>query len=139
MNREPASKAAKVVKLVFEQLQRGDLDGLVALYAPACKFQDMATGETLTGTDALRSLLIDYWAGLPDFHVAEAHFIDADPWVAVELVLEGTHRGTFLDYEATGRQIRWRACAVYSVDPDRNLVNTEAYYYDSQTLRDQLA
>jgi steroid delta-isomerase-like uncharacterized protein len=139
MSSEPRSRAGKIVNSVFERLQRGDLDALLALYTPACTFVDMASGETSSGTDALRLLLVDYWTGLPDFRVAEAQFIEADPLVVVELVLQGTHRGTFLGYPATGRQIRWRACAVYSIDPDRNLVNTEAYYYDSQTLRDQLA
>ncbi len=138
MNQGPVSRAGGVVQSVFELLRRGELDALVALYSPTCRFEDVATGEIVIGQDGLRSLLLEYWKGLPDFHVADAHFIESDPWVAVELQLEGTHLGTFLGYKPTGRRIRWRACAVYSVDTDLGVVNTEAYYYDSKGLGDML-
>jgi len=138
MNHGPTSRAGRVVQSIFELLQRRELEPLVALYSPTCRFEDMATGESVIGQDGLRSLLLEYWEGLPDFHVADAHFIESDPWVAVELGLEGTHRGTFLGYKPTGRRIRWRACAVYSVDEGLGVVNTETYYYDSKRLGEML-
>jgi steroid delta-isomerase-like uncharacterized protein len=126
------------VEHLLELVKAGDVDGVAECFALDCVFVDVPSGDTAIGRESLRTLMVDYYAGLPDYHAEiERLIVDANI-VAVELTLKGTHRGPFMGCEASGRQVSWRACAVYDLALDDGLVTKETYYYDAGDLMSQL-
>jgi steroid delta-isomerase-like uncharacterized protein len=132
-------EARAVVEEAFAAVAAADIDRLLERFAPDCVFEDVPSGDVATGRDGLRAVMDDYYAGLPDYHVAEARFIVDGSDVAVELVLAGTHQGSFLGHSATRGMISWKACATYTVDQARGVITHERYYYDSASLISQLS
>jgi steroid delta-isomerase-like uncharacterized protein len=124
---------------VYETVRAGDLDGVVDLFAEACLFIDVTQPEPSQGRVAFRAYMEETFAGMPDFRPESWTFIAEGDHVAAELVLTGTHAGSFMGYAPTGRMVRWPASAFYTLNPEHDQVIREVYYYDLGSLTRQLA
>jgi predicted ester cyclase len=55
----------------------------------------------------------------PDYRWELRHLVVDAPWVAAHLAGTGTHRGTFLGVQATGRPVHVQEFAIYRIDTGR--------------------
>jgi predicted ester cyclase len=58
--------------------------------------------------------------------------------VMAEIGLFGTHLGTFLGCDPTGRTIRWPGAARYQLDATGEHIMSESFFYDSAGLMAQI-
>jgi steroid delta-isomerase-like uncharacterized protein len=121
---------ADVVRDVFAAVAERDVDRLVARFSPRCVFEDVAAGTSARGRRQFQTYMEDLWTSLPDFHVERCELVADEKTVAAQLLLGGTHRGSFLSVAPTQRTIFWRAAAFYRVDRRHGMVTRESYYYD---------
>jgi aspartyl-tRNA synthetase len=70
--------------------------------------------------------LARYVAGLeqvgkafPDYRWDLRHLLVDSPWIAAHFADSGTHRGTFLGIDATGRRVSTQEFAFYRLDDDK--------------------
>lgn len=102
---------------VVEGWQRGNLDAVLAMYAP--DFVDLShpSGRIGTREDNVRGI-VDLYAAFPDF-VAETEFLIVDETagrVAVRWTARGTHRGTYFGIEATGRPVLFHGVETLKIE-----------------------
>ncbi|MGV1047584.1 MAG: ester cyclase [Solirubrobacterales bacterium] len=130
--------SVEVVEAAYAAVRAREMDRLLALFGADCRFEDVPTGELASGRESLRSYMDAQWESVPDFHVERSRLLGDGEHVAAELVLAGTHAGEFLGVPGSGQSIRWRAAAFYRVSERTSEITAETYYYDLQTLQDQL-
>jgi len=131
------ARAADTIERLYAAVRGGDMEEVVAYFAADCTFIDIAAGSTMHGHDEFRAYMAETWEAFPDFTPGDATFISEGDRVAADLVIRGTHRGTFAGIPATGRAVSWRAAGFYELDPD-GLVKQETFIYDSASLLAQL-
>ncbi len=131
--------AKEFIGKVYETVRRRDIDALVELFSDDCVFVDVALSESAEGRAAFRAYMDETFAGMPDFRPETWTFLEHGDRVAAELVLSGTHLGTFMGYPPTNRVVRWQASAFYTLTPAHDSVVREVYYYDLASLTSQLA
>jgi predicted ester cyclase len=68
---------------------------------------------TIEGAENLVGLLQGFIGALPDLNAQEQDIVADGNTVAVRFVVEATHKGNLLGFEATGRRVRWDAVDVY--------------------------
>jgi steroid delta-isomerase-like uncharacterized protein len=136
---DPLQGAKELIGKVYETVRAGDLDALVELFAEDCVFVDVALSESAEGRAAFRAYMDDTFAGMPDFRPETWTFVEDGDLVAAELVLTGTHLGTFMGHPPTNRVVHWQASAFYTLTPAHDRVVREVYYYDLASLTSQLA
>jgi steroid delta-isomerase-like uncharacterized protein len=126
------------VQAAYDAVADRDLDKLCSLVSEDYHYTDVPLNQILEGRQALRASMEDWFRGIPDVHVASARMLSEGRTVAVELEIAGTHLGPFLDFEASGRSVRFKGCGFYELDPSDDLVKTERFYYDYASLIQQL-
>jgi predicted ester cyclase len=108
-------------------------DGLVEFYRRynACcnehRFEDLrefVAGDVVMngvdrGLDAYADVLRTVVRAFPDYRWEVRHLAVDAPWIAAHVADTGTHRGTFLGAEATGRSVATVEFAFYRVDAGR--------------------
>ena len=68
------------------------------------------------GIEAYQESLRDVIRAFPDYRWDLRHLLVDEPWVAAHFHDTGTHRGTFLGVEPTGRQVATQEFAFYRFD-----------------------
>ncbi|MDQ3691017.1 MAG: ester cyclase [Chloroflexota bacterium] len=131
--------AKEFIGQVYETVRTRDIDALVELFSEDCVFIDMAMAESAEGRAAFRAYMDETFVGMPDFRPETWEFVEEGDRIAAELVLSGTHLGTFMGYPPTNRVVRWHASAFYTLTPAHDSVVREVYYYDLASLTSQLA
>lgn len=71
---------------------------------------------TIEGAEDLVGLLQGFIGALPDLNAQEQDIVADGNTVAVRFVVEATHKGNLLGFEATGRRVRWDAVDVYRLE-----------------------
>ena len=71
------------------------------------------------GLDAYANGLRTVVRAFPDYRWELSHLMVDAPWIAAHLADTGTHRGPFLDVQATGRSVSTQEFAFYRVDAGR--------------------
>ena len=80
------------VERALELENRGDIDGVAALYAPDAAYVD-ATGTEYRGRAAIADFYRRNRAAFPDFQAKLDRVIEEGEWVAFQGSWTGTHRG----------------------------------------------
>lgn len=124
---------------VYQAVRARDVDALVELFSEDCVFIDVALSESAQGRAAFRAYMDETFLGMPNFQPESWTFVAEGDHVAAELVLTGTHLGSFMGHPPTERVVRWLASAFYTLTPEHDRVVREVYYYDLASLTNQLA
>ena len=96
------------IEALYAAVRNHELERICDMFTEDCVFVDIASPDApITGRDGLRALMEETWSGLPDYRPENERLICEDHRVAVELELVGTHRGDYLGYPPTDREIRW--------------------------------
>jgi steroid delta-isomerase-like uncharacterized protein len=110
------------------------------MYTEDAEFFDCAGPTIYTGRAAIAEHVFEpLFTAFPDFRCDEhvRHLISDGGVVMAELVITGTHQGNFLERPPTHKQVSWNTTGVWEITHD-GLIRREAYYWDVDTLRQQL-
>ena len=91
------------------------------LFAP-----EFGSPGPVVGPDAARSALRSMWAAFPDLRFSIDELVAEGDRVVAKVTYAGTHRGTFLGIEPTGRSIRFTGVEMAVVRD--GLIASEAWH-----------
>jgi len=116
---------------------RHDLEAVMATFGRDARYVDEPWSDHRSGRDAVRCYYTELMSALPDLSIDVKQKHVAAESVVVEVIISGTHRGPWRGLPATGRQIEFPLCGVYSFDGDDRL-SGERIYYDRGVVLGQL-
>jgi len=125
-----------VVREHMASENRQDFDATIATFAHP-RYELVATGQVFDGEAAVREYYAASRSAFPDQRNIVHALHHADDAVLVEFDLLGTHSGTFLGVERTGRSFTCRMLAVFVFDASDRIV-CERVYFDAATILRQL-
>jgi steroid delta-isomerase-like uncharacterized protein len=109
----------------------------MATFGINARYDDEPWEDHRTGRDGVRSYYSELMRALPDLTIEVKHRHVTSESVVVEVMIRGTHLGSWRGLPATGRQIQFPLCGIYSFDADGKLAS-ERIYYDRGTVLRQL-
>ena len=131
--------AKEIVLGELKALGKQDVDGVCQAFAADCYLLDVGLGSSVRGRDELRASLEDLYSAIPDL-ASKAHRIIAEgKHVAMEYELWGHHKGEMFGVAATDKIVTWRGFAMFEVDVESGVIDSEHYYYDSAAIRSQMS
>ena len=136
---DSARKAARLA--VVEDHVRAevvhDLDALVDTFGDDPEWIDNSAREDHHGHGGVRAFYADLFAGFPDFSLDIERRHIAEETIILEVLVRGTHTGAWKGIPATGRQVEFPVCAIFTFD-DRDRIHAEIAYFDRLTVLTQL-
>ncbi len=96
-------------------------------------FEDMAANIRLTGLSGITSGLEAFSSALPDIQMRVMHAVDVPGTSTREVVITGTHEGTYQGLDATSQRVRFACACIFEFDTSGRL-KTERLYFDNETL-----
>jgi steroid delta-isomerase-like uncharacterized protein len=114
-----------------------DLEGVLGTFGDAAHYDDEAWGEHHEGRDGVRRFYSQLMAALPDLEIKVQRQHVTNDAILVEVLIRGTHLGSWRGLPATGRRIDVPLCGVYTFDAHDRLAG-EKIYYDRATVLRQL-
>jgi steroid delta-isomerase-like uncharacterized protein len=133
-------RQAHRLKLVDEHIDREnrhDLDGIMATFGAAARYDDEPWEAHYTSRDGVRTFYADLLRAMPDLHIDVKHRHVSETAVIVEIVVQGRHLGSWRGLRPTGRLIQFPVCSIFTFDDDDRLAG-EKIYYDRATIMRQL-
>lgn len=130
------ARRARRIKAVEEHCRvenAHDLDGIMATFGPQASFH--ANTDVHVGREAVRHFYGEFLQGFPDlsFDVRAIHA--GDDAIPVEMVLAGTHTGTWFGIAPTGRRFEVPVCAIYVFDDQDRLIGERGYWDNALVMR----
>ena len=114
-----------------------DLEGLLRTFGDSARYDDEAWDEHYEGPKGVRLFYEQLLKALPDLEIEIQHKHVADDAILVEVLIRGTHLGSWRGLPATGRRVQFPLCGVYTFDADDRLAG-EKIYYDRGTVLKQV-
>ena len=133
-------RIAARLKLVEEHVRlenRHDLEGIMATFGAAARYDDEPWGAHYVGRDQVRAFYEELLAALPGLQIDIRRSHASAGAVVLEVIIRGRHLGAWRGLPATGAQIEFPLCGIYTFDNDDRLAG-ERIYYDRATLLRQL-
>jgi steroid delta-isomerase-like uncharacterized protein len=112
-----------------------DLDGVLATFGRAAHYDDEAWGEHHEGPTGVRNFYQQLMAALPDLEILVQRQHVTDEAILVEVVIRGTHLGSWRGLPPTGRRVEFPLCGVYTFDDEDRLAGERIYYDRATVLR----
>jgi steroid delta-isomerase-like uncharacterized protein len=116
---------------------RHDLDALMAPFGAQARFDDEPWGDRREGPEAVRAYYGELLDALPDLVIDVRRRHAADEAVVLEVVIRGTHLGSWRGLPATGRRVEVPLCGVFEFDAENRLAG-ERVFYDRAAVLAQL-
>lgn len=136
----PKDRTAARIALVEHHIRlenEHDLEGVLRTFGDEARYDDEAWGEHYEGRDGVRQFYEQLMKAMPDLSIEVQQRYVTDDAILVEVVIRGTHLGSWRGLPATGRRIQFPLCGVYTFDADDRLAG-EKIYYDRATVLKQL-
>jgi steroid delta-isomerase-like uncharacterized protein len=114
---------------------RGDAEGIAANVAEDVIWRDVALGMPLHGREAVKAAARVYMTAFPDLNIKETSSTLAEPRLAQELTITGTHRGELLGIPPTGRWTETYAAVITTFDEDGMMIEGAVYWNVAELLR----
>jgi steroid delta-isomerase-like uncharacterized protein len=116
---------------------RHDLEGIMSTFGAGARYDDEPWGEHHTGREGVRGFYTDLLRAMPDVRidVKQRHVTEAA--IVLEVVVRGTHLGTWRGLPATGLTLEFPLCGIFTFDDEERLAG-EKIYYDRATILRQL-
>jgi steroid delta-isomerase-like uncharacterized protein len=114
------SRNVDVVQQFVEKLwNRRDLDMAEELFASDCHTHQLRSGAPVVavprGPDAMRAHVSEWHKGFPDLRFEIEQMIAEGDRVMSQLVMNGTHTGTWSGIPATGRRVAIRMITIHRI------------------------
>jgi steroid delta-isomerase-like uncharacterized protein len=113
-----------------------DMEGTLATLTEDCLFEDMPSGETYRGRQAVRAYYQEWWSAFGNVPARSRTYVPADDCLVVETHFAGVHKGTYRGIAPTGRPIDLPI--VIFVSFRDGLMEGERFYYCRQSLLEQI-
>jgi steroid delta-isomerase-like uncharacterized protein len=111
-----ATANAALVTRFYAEVWSGGRPALVEQFVAADhRFHDPAAPQVPTGPAGMAQVVADLRRAFPDLVVRLDDVVARGDRVAVRITARGTHRGTFLGVEGTGRAVKLTGVAVHRV------------------------
>ena len=78
--------------------------------------------------DAVAGFYHDMFQGFPDLEIEVTNRFVTDEAIILEVILRGTHDGTWDGIPPSGRRIEVPVCAVYTFDGEEKIEEERAYF-----------
>src|SRR5918997_3456974 len=114
---------------------RGDAEGIAVNLAEDVIWRDVALGMPLHGREAVKAAVRAYMTAFPDLSIKETSSTLAEPRLAQELTITGTHRGDLLGIPPTGRWTETYAAVITTFDEDGMMIEGAVYWNVAELLR----
>jgi steroid delta-isomerase-like uncharacterized protein len=128
------------IALVDEHVRcenRHDLDAVMATFGATARYDDEPWGDHRTGRDGVRTYYAEVMQALPDLAIEVTRRHVAGESIVLEVVIRGTHLGSWRGLPATGRRVEFPLAGVYTFDAADRLAG-ERIYYDRAAVLHQL-
>jgi steroid delta-isomerase-like uncharacterized protein len=129
----PAASPVAVAPLVqawMNAYSNQDPDAFAALYTPDGIYEDVPSGQTAQGHEAIADLAASYFASQDDFVFEPLAFFQGDDWALLEVNTSAT------DAESGQRVTGVRIATVFELDD--GLIRRSSDYYDLAGVFEQL-
>jgi steroid delta-isomerase-like uncharacterized protein len=135
-----AARVQARIQRVEEHVRTGnlhDLNRLMGTFGELAEWSDRPSDESFVGQESVRAQFADWFAGFPDLilEVKQQHV--AKQVIILELIMLGTHTGTWKGIPATSKRVKLPLCVIFTFD-EVDKLRTETVYYDRVTLLGQL-
>ena len=117
---DPARNKAITLDAVAA-LNRGDLDGYLAIYAPGAVVHGLPD-HVSPDAEGHREVLADIRRSLPDFRAQVEAVVAEGDLLAARITYTGTHLGTMRGAAPTGRVLSWEAMTFRRYDDEGRVV-----------------
>jgi steroid delta-isomerase-like uncharacterized protein len=136
----PISEATRAGRLkIVDQHVRlendHDLDGIMDTFGETAHYDDEPWNAHYAGRQEVRQFYAQLLRALPDLHIDVRRRHAAEDAVILEVIVRGRHAGSWRGLPATGRQISFPVCGVYTFDSDNRLAGEKIYYDRAAVLR----
>jgi len=136
----PKDRTSARIALVEQHIRlenEHDLQGVLQTFGDSAHYDDQPWAEHYQGRDGVRQFYEQLMNALPDLEIDVQHRHVTDDAILVEVMIRGTHRGSWRGLPPTGRRIEFPLCGIYTFDNDDRLAG-EKIYYDRATVLRQL-
>lgn len=136
----PGDRRQPRVALVEEHIRlenQHDLEGILRTFGDNAHYDDEAWGEHHQGIGGVRSFYEQLMKALPDVQIEVQKKHVTEDAVVMEVMIRGTHLGTWRGLPGTGRRVEIPLCGVYTFD-EQNRLAGEKIYYDRGTVLKEL-
>jgi len=136
----PSDRLSARIALVEQHIRlenAHDLEGVLCTFGDTARYEDEAWGEQYKGRNGVRFFYDQLMRALPDLEIDVQRRHVTEDAILVEVVIRGTHLGSWRDLPATGRRVEVPLCGVYTFDDEDRLAG-ERIYYDRATVLRQL-
>jgi steroid delta-isomerase-like uncharacterized protein len=114
-----------------------NLEGIMGTFGEAARYDDEPWGAHYMGREEVRAFYAQLLRAMPDLHIDVQRRHASEDAVVLEVIIRGRHLGTWRGLPATGHQIDFPLCGVYTFDKGNQLAG-EKIYYDRATVLRQL-
>jgi steroid delta-isomerase-like uncharacterized protein len=114
-----------------------DLDGIMRTFGDEGRYDDEPWDDHHAGLDGVRGYYAQLLRSVPDLHIDVQREYTANDAVVLEVVIRGTHLGTWRGLPPTGRRLAIPLCGIFTFD-DRDRLAGERIYYDRASVLKQL-
>ena len=101
------------------------------------RYDDEPWDAHYMGRQEVRAFYAQLLRAMPDLHIDIRRRHASEDAVVLEVIIRGRHLGAWRGLPATGRQIEFPLCGVYTFD-QKNRLAGEKIYYDRATVLRQL-
>lgn len=134
---ELAAAREAVVREHMESENRHDFEATLATFRHP-RYELVPTGDVYDGDAAVRRYFSETRTAFPDQrNQLRALYTTADG-VIVEIILEGTHLGSYRGLPPTGRAFSCPLMALFLFEPGTTKIACERVYFDAGTILRQL-
>jgi len=114
-----------------------DLDAIMGTFGDTARYDDEPWSESHAGRDGVRAYYEGLIRSVPDLQIdVQREHVTADH-VILEVIIRGTHTGTWRGLPGTGRTLAIPLCGIFTFDGNDRLAG-ERIYYDRGTVLRQL-
>jgi steroid delta-isomerase-like uncharacterized protein len=114
-----------------------DLDGIMETFGETARYDDEPWDAHYVGRQEVRAFYEQLLRAMPGLHIDIHRRHVGEDAVVLEVIIRGRHLGAWRGLPATGRQIDFPLCGVYTFDKG-NRIAGEKIYYDRATVLRQL-
>ncbi len=134
----PMDKLGRRMALVEEHVRlenAHDLDGVIATFGDAARYDDEPWGARYEGRDQVRQFYAQLMAALPDLSIEIVRRHVAAETIVLEVIIRGTQMGAWRGLPGTGRRLEIPLCGIYTFSSDDRLAGERIYYDRAMVLR----
>jgi len=136
----PQDRTSARIALVEQHIRlenAHDLEGVMQTFGNSAHYDDEPWAEHYQGLNGVRQFYEQLMKALPDFAIDVQRRHVTGEAILVEVMIRGTHLGSWRGLPPTGRRIEFPLCGIYTFDNEDRLAG-EKIYYDRATVLRQL-